>query len=149
MFYMNKVYFLGRAVKAAELKSVGESKVAVFRLVSNRRIKKRNGEYDERATYIDVECWNQRAEYASSYIKKGTPVLITGQLETDEWTSKDGQKRSKLKIYASEVQAERPRDESSTSDGADSADGAYAKTPVGATVSGGGDGSSASNDLPF
>lgn len=145
MFYINEVRFLGRAVKAAELKSVGESKVAVFRLVSNRRIKKRNGEYDEKATYIDVECWNQRADYASEYIKKGTPVLVRGQLETDEWTSKDGQKRSKLKIYASEVQAERPRN----TEGDDSAKEESAKTPVGA-VAGGGSGDNAStSDLPF
>lgn len=145
MFYINEVRFLGRAVKAAELKSVGESKVAVFRLVSNRRIKKRNGEYDEKATYIDVECWNQRADYASEYIKKGTPVLVRGQLETDEWTSKDGQKRSKLKIYASEVQAERPRN--IDGDGVKE-EGAKA-APVG-VVAGGGSGDSAStSDLPF
>lgn len=143
MFYINEVRFLGRAVKAAELKNVGESKVAVFRLVSNRRIKKRNGEYDEKATYIDVECWNQRADYASEYIKKGTPVLVRGQLETDEWTSKDGQKRSKLKIYASEVQAERPRSESSTTSDSVSEE---AKTPVGAAV---GDSDGTPSDLPF
>jgi len=142
MFYINEVRFLGRAVKAAELKNVGESKVAIFRLVSNRRIKKRNGEYDEKATYIDVECWNQRADYASEYIKKGTPVLVRGQLETDEWTSKEGQKRSKLKIYASEVQAERPRN----TDGETVSDGA--KTPVGAGAPTG-DSGGATNDLPF
>jgi len=136
MFYLNEVRFLGRAVKAAELKSVGESKVAVFRLVSNRRIKKRDGEYDEKATYIDVECWNQRADYASQYISKGTPVLVRGQLETDEWTSKDGQARSKLKIYASEVQAERPRGDSD-SDGGGSSD------------SDSSDSDSSTNDLPF
>ena len=143
MFYINEVRFLGRAVKAAELKPVGESKVAVFRLVSNRRIKKRDGEYEEKATYIDVECWNQRAEYAAEYIKKGTPVLVRGQLETDEWISKDGQKRSKLKIYASEVQAERPRDDTAKAASPDSA-----QAPVGATA-GGGTGNTASNELPF
>ncbi len=110
MFYLNEVRFLGRSVKDAELKYVGESRVATFRLVSNRRIKKRDDTYNEKATYIDCEVWNQRADYASSYVKKGTPVLVRGQLETDEWTSKEGQKRSKLKIYVSEIQAERPRE---------------------------------------
>jgi len=108
MFYLNEVRFLGRSVKDAELKNVGESRVTTFRLVSNRRIKKRDGNYEEKATYIDCEVWNQRADYASQYVKKGTVVMVRGQLETDEWTSKEGQKRSKLKIYASEIQAERP-----------------------------------------
>jgi len=116
MFYLNEIRFLGRSVKDAELKNVGESRVATFRLVSNRRIKKRDGTYDEKATYIDCEVWNQRADYASSYVKKGTPVLVRGQLETDEWTSKEGQKRSKLKIYASEIQAERPRQDKPVED---------------------------------
>jgi len=140
MFYLNEVRFLGRAVKAAELKNVGESKVAVFRLVSNRRIKKRDGEYEEKATFVDVECWNQRAEYSSLYIKKGTPVLVRGQIEMDEWESKEGQKRSKLKIYASEVQSEKPRADNPPSNGNSD------KETVGATVS---DGNINSDDLPF
>ena len=112
MFYLNEIRLLGRSVKDAEFKNVGkDSKLAVFRLVSNRRIKKRDGEYGEKATYVDCEVWGQRAEYARDNIKRGTPVLIAGQLETDEW-EKDGQKRSKLKIYCNSVQVERQKTDS-------------------------------------
>jgi len=117
MFYMNEIRFLGRAVKDAELKQLpnSDSRVASFRLVSNRRIKKKNAPkdatgkdaYEERATYVDVEVWQQKADYASQYVKRGTPVLVEGQLETDEWTTADGSKRSKLKIYGNRIQAER------------------------------------------
>lgn len=111
MLQLNSVNFLGRSVSDAQVKEVGkDSCVATFRLVSNRRIKKRDGEYSEKATFIDCEAWGQRAEYASNYIKKGTPVLVRGSLETDEWETKEGQKRSKLKIYCDSVQAERPRE---------------------------------------
>lgn len=109
MYYLNEVRLLGRSTKDAEFKTVGnDSKLATFRLVSNRRIKKRDGTYSEKATFVDCEVWGQRAEYAKDYIKRGTPVLIAGQLETDEW-EKDGQKRSKLKIYCNSVQVERPK----------------------------------------
>lgn len=111
MFHLNDVRFLGRAVAPAECKDIGkDSKVATFRLVSNRKIKRRDGEYTEKATFVDCEVWGQRAEYAGLYVKKGTEVLVRGALETDEWETKEGQKRSKLKIYCDQIQAARPRE---------------------------------------
>ena len=106
MFYLNEIRLFGRSVADAEFKNVGkDSTLATFRLVSNRRVKKRDGTYTDKSTYVDCEVWGQRAEYARDKIKRGTPVLIGGQLETDEW-EKDGQKRSKLKIYCNSVQVE-------------------------------------------
>ena len=105
LFYLNEVTMIGRATADAKLKKVSDnSQVATFRIVSNKQIKKRNGEKDERSTFVDVEVWGQRADYAANYIKKGTPVLVRGELETDEW-EKDGQKRSKIKIYGISIQA--------------------------------------------
>jgi single-strand DNA-binding protein len=105
MFNVNSVVYSGRATRDAELKNVGEnSKVATFRLASNRKIKKKNGEVEEKATFIDCEVWQQRAEYASQYIKKGSQVLVQGRLETDEWTTGNGDRRSKIKVYCDNVQ---------------------------------------------
>lgn len=106
MINLNKTFFFGRATRDAEVKSVGESQVAVMRLVSNRRIKKRSGEYEEKATFVDVETWGQRAEFAGQNVKKGVPVFVVGRLESDEWTTAEGQRRSKLKIYANELQVD-------------------------------------------
>ena len=140
MFYLNEVKIVGRATADAVVKDIGEnSKVATFRIVSNRQVKKRDGTKGEKSTFVDVEVWGQRAEYAGNYVKRGVPVLVQGQLETDEW-EKDGQKRSKLKIYANSVQAERPRGESSDSD-SDS----DSEEPVTAGASS----SSSSDDIPF
>jgi single-strand DNA-binding protein len=139
MFYLNEVKIVGRATADAQVKQIGaDSKVATFRIVSNRQIKKRDGTKGEKSTFVDVEVWGQRAEYAGNYVKRGTPVLVQGQLETDEW-EKDGQKRSKLKIYANSIQAERPRGE--PTEGASQAEPATA----GATASA----VSASDDVPF
>ncbi len=139
MFYLNEVRLLGRSTRDAEFKDVGkDSKLATFRLVSNRRIKKRDGTYGEKATFVDCEVWGQRAEYARDNIKKGSPVLVAGQLETDEW-EKDGQKRSKIKIYCNSVQVDRPKTDTPAE-----GQGESQAEPVaaGATVA-------ASNDPPF
>lgn len=107
-FYLNEIRMLGRATRPAELKTISEnSKVATFRLASNRSVKKRDGTYQNKATYIDCEAWGARADYAKERIKTGTVVLVGGQLETDEWQAADGTNRSKIKIYCNSVQAPR------------------------------------------
>jgi single-strand DNA-binding protein len=132
---------IGRATADAKVKQVSESsQVATFRIVSNKQIKKRDGTKDEKSTFIDVEVWGQRAEYAGNYIKRGTPVLVRGELETDEW-EKDGQKRSKIKIYGVSVQALRTDAKTdATADG----DGAQAPKKEAVAAAAGGD-----DDPPF
>lgn len=108
MLFLNRIDIIGRAVKDAEVKKVGDSTVASFRLVNNRLIKKKNSnEKEERATYVDCEAWAQRADYAAERVKKGSVVYITGRLESDEWTDKKtGEKRSRLKIYVDNLQVD-------------------------------------------
>lgn len=108
--------FTGRAVKDAELKSVGSSQVCTFTLAHNKRIKKRDGEYHEKTCFIDCEVWNNSADYASKYVKKGRVVNVQAELEQDEWTSAEGQKRKKHKFYINRVNVERSKDDSQSSD---------------------------------
>lgn len=133
MFYENVVVMTGRSVKDAEIKDVGSSKVCSFRLVVNKRIKQRNGEYGEKSCYIDCEAWGNRAEYGGKYIKKGSVVRVMAELEQDEWES-NGQKRQKHKLYVNDIQVERPKGDD---------DGDSAPATAGAQSSGGG------SDLPF
>ncbi len=124
MFYLNKVQIIGRATADAKFKQLpnSDNRVASFRIVSNKRIKKKNAPkdakgkeaYTEKATFVDVEVWQQRADYASQYVKRGTPVFVEGELETDEW-GPEGERRSKLKIYGSKIQVEYPKKEEESS----------------------------------
>ena len=132
MFSGNGVWFIGRSTRDAETKAVGSSTVTTFRLVSNERIKRRSGEYEDKPTYIDCEVWNNSATFAYENIKKGTPVHVVGKLETDEW-EKDGQRRSKLKIYVMRLQVDRPKQSEQSE-----------AEPVGAAAKSDGD-----NELPF
>lgn len=119
MLFINKIFLTGRATADVKVKQVGKSKVASFRLVSNRLIKKTDGSKEEKATYVDCETWEKRAEYAETRVKKGAVVYIEGRLELDEWTDKDsGEKRNRLKIYVENMQV----------DGAKSEDGGAGNT---------------------
>lgn len=104
---VNQVMLIGHVTRDPDVKNVSQSTVATFRLAINRSYKKGN-EWVEKPTFVDCECWNQRAEYVKAKIGKGTEVWVRGRLESDEW-EKDGERRSKLKIYVLELQAGKNR----------------------------------------
>lgn len=121
MIRRNLVILTGRATSKPELKQVGSnSQVCTIRMVSNKRVKKKDGSVDEKPMYIDAECWGPRAQFASQYIDRGTVVGVTGELELDEWgEGKD--KRQKHKIYVSDLQVDN-YDKKGDSSGSDSSD---------------------------
>jgi single-strand DNA-binding protein len=116
----NLVVMSGRAIADAELRPVGSSQVCSFRLVTNKRIKKADGEYVEKSCFIDCEAWGKRADYGAKYIKKGSPVRVMAELEQDEWMT-DGKKRQKHKLYVNDIRVARNKDDSSASSDSDSA----------------------------
>jgi len=92
----------GNLVRDPEMKTVGENAVVNFTLATNRKFKK-NGEIVEKTTFVDVEAWGKTADICAQYLTKGKSCLVNGRLDMDSW-EKDGQKRSKLKIVAEQVQ---------------------------------------------
>jgi single-strand DNA-binding protein len=118
MLFINKIFLTGRATADITVRAAGKSKVGSFRLVSNRLIKKQDGSKDEKATYVDCEVWDKRAEYAETRVKKGAVVFVEGRLEMDEWNDKEsGQKRNRLKIYVDNMQVDGAKSEDGASGG--------------------------------
>jgi len=109
---VNQFLAVGHLTKDPEVKDVGTSKLGTFRLAINRSFK-RNNEWVDKPTFVDCEAWNQKADYVEARLQKGTEVFIRGRLETDEW-EKDGQRRSKLKVYVLEIQAGKGKKETIT-----------------------------------
>ena len=48
-------------------------------------------------TFIDCVAWNNTAETLAKYLKKGSPVILGGELNGRSW-EKDGVKRTKLEL---------------------------------------------------
>lgn len=108
---LNKVYLIGNLTRDPETKytvkgtCVGEIGIAV-----NQVWKDDAGEKREDVTFVDVTVWGKTAELCGQYLKKGAKVLIEGKLSLDQWEDKTtGQKRSKLKVVAENVQFLSPR----------------------------------------
>jgi single-strand DNA-binding protein len=64
--------------------------------------------------YVDIVVWGRQAEASAEYLQKGSPALIEGRLQLDQWVNQSGEKRSKLRVRADRVQflAQRRDDES-------------------------------------
>lgn len=110
---MNVANLVGRVVRDIELKYTGNgTAVANFTVAVDRRFKNAEGEYE--ADFIDVVVWRQSAEFVGKYFKKGSPIAITGSIQTRNYENSEGRK-----VYVTEVVADNvgfvPRDNSERS----------------------------------
>ena len=64
---------------------------------------KKTGQKKDEVAFIEVTCWARTAEIAAEYLKKGSPVIVEGELKQDRWESQDGKKNSKTKVQANKV----------------------------------------------
>ena len=105
MSSFNKVILMGNLTRDPELKTAPSgSKVADLGLaVSESWRDKTTGENREVVCFVDVTVWNRLAELCQQYLKKGSPVLVEGRLQMDEWKNQQGEKRSKLRVRADTV----------------------------------------------
>lgn len=89
----------GNLTRDVEVKSVGESKVAVFSIAYSESYKKKDGEQVKDVSFFDVEAWNAQAEQVAKFFKKGDPILFEASAKQESWDDKtSGQKRTKIKF---------------------------------------------------
>lgn len=103
MASFNRVILMGNVTRDIELRYTGNQlAVTDLGLAVNDRVK-RNDEWVDEATFVDVTLWGRTAEIAAQYLSKGSPVFVEGRLKYDTW-EKDGQKRSKLRVVGERIQ---------------------------------------------
>ncbi len=105
MASFNRVILVGNLTRDVELRYTAQgTAVTEIGLAVNDRVK-RNDEWVDETTFVDVTLWARIAEVASEYLSKGSPVLIEGRLKLDSWEDKnDGKKRSKLRVVGEKMQ---------------------------------------------
>ncbi len=98
----NKVILLGRMTADPELKqtTTGTS-IANFSIAVDRRYAK--NEQGQTVDFINIVAWRERADFVCRYFKKGSPILICGQLQVRTWNDQQGQKRYATEVVADEV----------------------------------------------
>ena len=124
MANLNKVMLIGRLTRDPEIRTFSNGgKVANFGFaVNNRRKNQATGQWEDEPVFIDMAVFNRgemgrQADLAEQYLRKGRQVFIEGHLKFDQWTSQDGQKRSKLSVVVDSFQFLEPRVDGEGADG--------------------------------
>jgi len=100
---INSVVIVGRLVKNAEYRTIGQTTQAKFSLAVNKS-RKEDGEWKDEVSYIDVQAWGGLAENTQGRLTQGTKAVVSGSLKQERWEQM-GEKRSKLIVVADQIDA--------------------------------------------
>lgn len=100
---LNQIFIMGRLARDPEVRHT-QSGVTVcsFTLAVDRDIKdKQTGE--RKTDWIPVTAWRGTGELVSRYLHKGDSIVVVGRLEIQEWTDRQGNKRTTPNVSAENV----------------------------------------------
>ena len=84
--------------------TTNQTPVVNFSMASNRRYKDSSNQWQEDVCYIGIVAWNKLAESCKERLKKGSAVLVDGELQSRSWKTDDGNNRSIVEIKARRIQ---------------------------------------------
>ena len=84
--------------------SQGASQTAVarFSIAVDRRFGKREGEPD--ADFFNCTAFGKTAEFVERYLHKGTKIALSGRIQNDNYTNKEGQMVYSVRIIVDDVE---------------------------------------------
>ncbi len=112
---MNKLILMGRLTRDPEIRySQGESSLAIarFSLAVDRRFK-RAGEPE--ADFFNCTAFGRQAEFVERYLKQGTKILLTGRVQNDNYTNREGQKVYSVQVIVEELEFAESKNASASS----------------------------------
>ena len=101
---MNKVILMGRLTRDPEVRySQGATQTAVarFSIAVDRRFK-RDGEPD--ADFFNCTAFGKQAEFVERYLHKGIKIVLSGRVQNDNYTNKDGQMVYSVRVMVDEIE---------------------------------------------
>ena len=78
--------------------------VVNFSIASNGKYKDSSNQWQEDVCYVGIVAWNKLAESCRDRLKKGSAVLVDGELQSRSWKSDEGHNRSIVEIKARRIQ---------------------------------------------
>jgi single-strand DNA-binding protein len=101
---LNRVMLLGNLGADPELRMTSSGQAVLkLRLATSETYLDRNKARQERTEWHNVVIWGKRAEALSKIISKGTRIFIEGGLRTSSYDDRDGNKRYRTEIVATNI----------------------------------------------
>lgn len=104
MANLNKVLLIGRLTRDPQQRFIPSGQGVVEIGLAINRVYTQNGEKREETTFVDCEAWGQQGDTIVKYVKKGQPIFIEGRLKLDSWQTKEGEKRSRMRVVVDRFQ---------------------------------------------
>ncbi|WP_435357145.1 single-stranded DNA-binding protein [Emticicia sp. SJ17W-69] len=102
---VNKVILLGRLGSDPEVRTLPSGgKVVTFSIATSENYNNKNGEKVEQTEWHRIELWENLANIAEQYLKKGDMAYVEGRIRTEKWTDKEGIERNTVKIRGNTLQ---------------------------------------------
>lgn len=102
---MNKVILMGRLTRDPEIRySGGDNSMAIarFSLAVDRRFKRQGDQND--ADFFNCTSFGRQAEFVEKYLHQGTKILLSGRIQNDNYTNREGQRVFSVQIIAEEIE---------------------------------------------
>ena len=104
---LNHITIQGRLAKDPEIRRTNSGKAVCSFTIANDKPGKDSG-----ASFIDCVAWEKTADFISNYFSKGSMVVLEGRLDSRQYETKDGQKRTVHEVVVSQAHfCERKKEE--------------------------------------
>ncbi|MBM3327566.1 MAG: single-stranded DNA-binding protein [Calditrichaeota bacterium] len=102
---INNVIIVGNLIKDPVIRqTTNGTPVANFTIASNRKFKDNFGQWKEDVCFVGIVAWYKLAESCGENLRKGSAVLVEGELQSRQWRTDDGNYRSVVEIKARRIQ---------------------------------------------
>ena len=136
MASLNKVLLIGNLTRDPDVKMMTNGRpVCNFGLALNRSYKDSEGNKKDETTFVDVECFGPRAEAVGRFFTKGRAIFVEGRLKLDQWESKEGEKRSAIRVVLDNFEFVDSRQESPNDQSNVGASSSVPPTPTKSNIS--------------
>ena len=102
---VNHVLIAGNLTKDPVIRKTGNGiPVINFCLASNHRYRDASNQWAEDVCYVGVVAWSKLADSCMAKLRKGSAVLVDGELQSRTWHAEDGSARTVVEIKAHRIQ---------------------------------------------
>ena len=102
---MNHVFLMGNLTRDPAVRRTPSGEAGSdLGLAGSEQYTNKAGEKTESVCFADIVVWGRQAEACGQYLSKGSPIVVEGKLQLDQWQTEAGEKRSRLRVRAMRVQ---------------------------------------------
>lgn len=104
MMSFNLVVLAGRARRDPETEEIEGTTVTSFTLaVDTYKGRHSSGKAKEEPMWVRVNAWGKLADSISELVKKGSPILVSSELQIRKYADKNSAERTSVEVRAEKI----------------------------------------------